>query len=269
MSQAETGQTETGHAETGSTASADIELSGVSVRYGTAKEPVTAVSDVSLTVETGEFVVLVGPSGCGKTTLLRLVAGFERPATGTVQVRRKVGVVFQQPRLFPWRTVGGNLSFALARHGVVRGERGCRVQELLSLVGLPGMAGRRTWELSGGQQQRVAIARALATQPQILLMDEPFAALDALTRERLQEEVRTLAAVTGTTVLFVTHSAEEAVLLGSRVLVMAAGPGRVIDEVAVPLPRAATTDVAALRGAPRFAALRAELAAATRDAAAA
>ncbi|MYW62929.1 ATP-binding cassette domain-containing protein [Streptomyces sp. SID8379] len=246
----------------------DIELSGVGVRYGTAKAPVTAVADVSLAVGPGEFVVLVGPSGCGKTTLLRLVAGFERPATGSVEVRRKVGVVFQQPRLFPWRTVGGNLSFALARHGVVRAERAARTQELLSLVGLPGMAGRRTWELSGGQQQRVAIARALAAEPQILLMDEPFAALDALTRERLQEEVRTLAAVTGATVLFVTHSAEEAVLLGSRVVVMAAGPGRVIDEVTVPLPREATTDVAALRGDPRFAALRAELAAATRNAAA-
>ncbi|MBA2945550.1 ABC transporter ATP-binding protein [Streptomyces himalayensis] len=256
----------TSPAETTAPAS-DIELSGISVRYGTAKAPVTAVADVSLTVDRGEFVVLVGPSGCGKTTLLRLVAGFQQPAGGTVKVRRKVGVVFQQPRLFPWRTVGGNLSFALARHGVVRTERAARTEELLSLVGLSGMARRRTWELSGGQQQRVAIARALAAEPQILLMDEPFAALDALTRERLQEEVRTLAAVTGTTVLFVTHSAEEAVLLGSRVVVMAAGPGRVIDEVPVPLPREATTDVAALRGDPGFAVLRTELAAVTRDAA--
>ena len=260
MSSSETPRAASADADGG----ADIELAGVSVRYGTAKAPVTAVADVSLSVDRGEFVVLVGPSGCGKTTLLRLVAGFEQPATGTVEVRRKVGVVFQQPRLFPWRTVGGNLAFALARNGTPRAERPPRVEELLSLVGLSGMAGRRTWELSGGQQQRVAIARALATEPQVLLMDEPFAALDALTRERLQEEVRTLAAVTGTTVLFVTHSAEEAVLLGSRVLVMAAGPGRVIDEVPVPLPREATTDVAALRGDPRFAALRAELAAVTR-----
>ncbi|MFF4873789.1 ABC transporter ATP-binding protein [Streptomyces sp. NPDC090109] len=249
--------------------SADVELSGVGVRYGTAKAPVVAVSDVSLTVAPGEFVVLVGPSGCGKTTLLRLVAGFERPATGSVEVRRKVGVVFQQPRLFPWRTVGGNLAFALARHGVERSARAGRIEELLSLVGLSGMAGRRTWELSGGQQQRVAIARALAAEPQVLLMDEPFAALDALTRERLQEEVRALASATGATVLFVTHSAEEAVLLGSRVLVMAAGPGRVVAEVAVPLPRDPGTDVAALRGDPGFAALRSELAAATRSPAAA
>ncbi|MEU8880294.1 ABC transporter ATP-binding protein [Streptomyces hydrogenans] len=246
----------------------DVELAGVSVRYGPAKAPVTAVEDVSLAVAPGEFVVLVGPSGCGKTTLLRLVAGFERPATGTVRVHRKVGVVFQQPRLFPWRTVAGNLAFALARHGVPRAARAVRTEELLGLVGLPGMGGRRTWELSGGQRQRVAIARALAAEPQILLMDEPFAALDALTRERLQEEVRTLAAVTGTTVVFVTHSAEEAVLLGSRVLVMAAGPGRVVEEVAVPLPRGAGVDVAALRGAAPFASLRAELSRATREAAA-
>ncbi|MFF0560080.1 ABC transporter ATP-binding protein [Streptomyces sp. NPDC004266] len=248
---------------------ADIELSDVGVRYGTVKAPVVAVAGVSLAVEPGEFVVLVGPSGCGKTTLLRLVAGFERPATGAVEVRRKVGVVFQQPRLFPWRTVGGNLAFALARHGAARAGRAARIEELLSLVGLSGMGGRRTWELSGGQQQRVAIARALAVEPQILLMDEPFAALDALTRERLQEEVRTLAATTGTTVLFVTHSAEEAVLLGSRVLVMAAGPGRVVAEVPVPLPRDPGTDVASLRGDPAFAALRAELAATTRSSAAA
>ncbi|MFJ6577539.1 ABC transporter ATP-binding protein [Streptomyces sp. NPDC091368] len=248
---------------------ADIELVDVGVRYGSVKAPVVAVSGVSLSVEPGEFVVLVGPSGCGKTTLLRLVAGFEEPATGTVAVRRKVGVVFQQPRLFPWRTVGGNLAFALARHGVARAARAARIEELLTLVGLPGMADRRTWELSGGQRQRVAIARALAAEPQVLLMDEPFAALDALTRERLQEEVRTLAATTGTTVLFVTHSAEEAVLLGSRVLVMAAGPGRVVAEVPVPLPRDPATDVASLRGDPAFAALRADLAAVTRESAAA
>ncbi|MBD0710885.1 ABC transporter [Streptomyces sp. CBMA291] len=242
-------------------------LDGVSVRYGPARNPVTAVGDVSLTVAPGEFVVLVGPSGCGKTTLLRLMAGFERPAAGTVGVHRKTGVVFQQPRLFPWRTVAGNLAFALARHGVPRTGRATRIEELLRLVGLPGMGGRRTWELSGGQRQRVAIARALAAEPQILLMDEPFAALDALTRERLQEEVRTLAATTGTTVVFVTHSAEEAVLLGSRVLVMAAAPGRIVEEVAVPLPRDPDTDVAALRGAAPVASLRAELARATREAA--
>ncbi|MFI6872618.1 ABC transporter ATP-binding protein [Streptomyces sp. NPDC050400] len=246
----------------------DIALAGVTVRYGSAKAPVTAVEDVTLSVGAGEFVVLVGPSGCGKTTLLRLVAGFERAAAGEVDVRRAAGVVFQQPRLFPWRTVGGNIAFALARHGVPRDRRAARVEELLELVGLGGTARRRTWELSGGQQQRVAIARALAGEPRILLMDEPFAALDALTRERLQEEVRSLADTTGTTVLFVTHSAEEAVLLGSRVLVMAAGPGRIVAEVPVGLDRGAGAgDVAGLRALPEFSRLRGELAGVMREAA--
>ncbi|MFI5765855.1 ABC transporter ATP-binding protein [Streptomyces sp. NPDC051563] len=244
-----------------------VDLAGVSVRYGPAKQPVTVLDAVDLRVRAGEFVVLVGPSGCGKTTLLRVIAGFVRPASGTALVRggaprpgRGAGVVFQQPRLFPWRTVGGNLGFALARHGVPRAQRPGRIAELLERVGLPGMGGRRTWELSGGQQQRVALARALAAEPELLLMDEPFAALDALTRERLQEEVRSLAGRLGTTVLFVTHSVEEAVLLGSRVLVMAAGPGRVVTDLAVPLPRDPDTDVAGLRSSAEFARLRGLLA---------
>ncbi|GAA4962886.1 ABC transporter ATP-binding protein [Yinghuangia aomiensis] len=237
--------------------------------------PVDALSDVSLTVREGEFAVLVGPSGCGKTTLLRVVAGFAQPTTGTARVHgaapvpgRGVGVVFQQPRLFPWRTVGGNLAFALARHGVPHADRAARAEELLDRVRLPGMSHRRVWELSGGQQQRVAIARALAAEPRLLLLDEPFAALDALTRERLQEEVRTLAARTRTTVVFVTHSADEAVLLGSRVLVMAASPGRIAADLPIPLPRNADTDVPALRGTAEFARLRAELSAALRGPAA-
>ncbi|MFM9370746.1 ABC transporter ATP-binding protein [Streptomyces sp. Da 82-17] len=231
-----------------------ISLDGVTVRYGTTRAPVTAVRDVQLAVAEGEFVVLVGPSGCGKSTLLRTVAGFERPAAGAVDVRERLGVVFQQPRLFPWRTVGGNIAFALARRGVPRAERAARVAALLERVGLPGTARRRVWELSGGQQQRVAIARALATEPRVLLMDEPFAALDALTRERLQEEVRALAAESRTTVVFVTHSAEEAALLGSRVLIMAADPGRIVDEVRVDLPRAAAAGE--LRTSEEFAELR-------------
>ncbi|MFG2617300.1 ABC transporter ATP-binding protein [Streptomyces sp. NPDC048507] len=243
-----------------------VDLTGVSVRYGPAGQPVTALEGVDLRIRAGEFVVLVGPSGCGKTSLLRVVAGFERPAAGTALVRGAVprpgaaaGVVFQQPRLFPWRTVGGNLGFALGRLGVPRAERADRIAELLDRVGLPGTADRRTWELSGGQQQRVALARALAAEPGLLLMDEPFAALDALTRERLQEEVRTLAGRLGTTVLFVTHSAEEAVLLGSRVLVMAADPGRVVAELPIGLDRSPDTDVSALRASPEFARLRGRL----------
>ncbi|MFJ6698553.1 ABC transporter ATP-binding protein [Streptomyces sp. NPDC091272] len=256
----------------------EVELRNVTVRYGrNARALTTAVEDVSLTLADGEFTVLVGPSGCGKTTLLRVLAGFERASEGTALVRGAApapgggtGIVFQQPRLFPWRTVGGNLAFALARKGVPRDERADRGAELLERVGLPGMAARRTWELSGGQQQRVAIARALAGEQRLLLMDEPFAALDALTRERLQEEVRTLAESSGTTVLFVTHSAEEAVLLGKRVLVMAApagAPGRVVTELAVDLPRGPGTDPAALRATPEFARLRGKLTTLMREAA--
>ncbi|WP_030462793.1 ABC transporter ATP-binding protein [Kitasatospora sp. NRRL B-11411] len=257
---------------------AAVELAGVTVRYGAggrrAGQAVTAVSDVSLTIGEGEFTVLVGPSGCGKTTLLRVVAGFEPAAGGRALVHgapprpgHGTGLVFQQPRLFPWRTVGGNLAFALARHGLPRAERAARTAELLDLVGLSGYAGRRTWELSGGQQQRIAIARALAGRPRLLLLDEPFAALDALTRERLQEELRTLTARTGTAVLFVTHSVDEAVLLGSRVLVMAADPGRVVADLPVDLPRDAATDPAALRGTPEFARLRGTLSRTLREAA--
>nr|WP_202523551.1 ABC transporter ATP-binding protein [Kitasatospora sp. SID7827] len=251
-------------------------MTDVTVRYrGRGGASVTAVSDVSLTVAEGEFTVLVGPSGCGKTTLLRVVAGFERAVEGTAAVHggpprtgHGTGLVFQQPRLFPWRTVGGNLAFALARHGLPRAERAARTAELLDLVGLSGYAGRRTWELSGGQQQRVAIARALAGRPRLLLLDEPFAALDALTRERLQEELRTLTAEAGTAVLFVTHSVDEAVLLGSRVLVMAANPGRVVADLPVDLPRDAATDPAALRGTAEFARLRGELSRTLREASA-
>ncbi|MFI5807026.1 ABC transporter ATP-binding protein [Streptomyces sp. NPDC051561] len=267
----------------------EVVLDEVTVRYGRAgtgtlaarrgtQALTTAVEGVSLTLADGGFTVLVGPSGCGKTTLLRVVAGFEPVSEGSALVRGSApapgggtGIVFQQPRLFPWRTVGGNLSFALARHGVPRAQRPSEVAELLARVGLTGMGRRRTWELSGGQQQRVAIARALAGEPRLLLMDEPFAALDALTRERLQEEVRTLAASSGTTVLFVTHSAEEAVLLGTRVLVMAAPagtPGRIVAELPVDLPRTPGTDPAALRATPEFARLRGELTTTMREAAA-
>ncbi|MEV6319457.1 ABC transporter ATP-binding protein [Streptomyces sp. NPDC051776] len=240
-------------------ATSDVDLARVTVTYGPAQAAVSALHGLSLTIAAGEFVVLVGPSGCGKTTLLRVVAGFEKPTMGTVHVHRRVGVVFQQPRLFPWRTVGGNIAFALAQQGVPPRERTTRTQELLRRVGLPGLAKRRTWQLSGGQQQRVAIARALAAEPSILLMDEPFAALDALTRERLQEEVRTLTAATGITVLFVTHSTEEAIALGSRVLVMAPNPGRFVNEVTVPLPREPETDIATLRNTAQFATLRSAL----------
>jgi taurine transport system ATP-binding protein len=239
--------------------------------YGRGAARVSALGPVSLEVPAGEFLVLVGPSGCGKSTLLRLLAGFERPTRGEVRIGgempepgRQAGVVFQQSRLFPWRTVGGNVEVALGLAGVPRADRKQRAAELLDRVGLSGTAGRRTWEISGGQQQRVAIARALAGDRPLLLLDEPFAALDALTRERLQEDVRSVGALTGTASVFVTHSVDEAVFLASRVVVLTAAPGTVALDIPVDLPRTGLLPDE-LRGLPEYAALRAEIGAAVRS----
>ncbi|MFH8373213.1 ABC transporter ATP-binding protein [Streptomyces cyaneofuscatus] len=240
---------------------------------GRGAESVTALGPVSLEIPAGEFLVLVGPSGCGKSTLLRLIAGFERASSGEVEVfgerpepGNQAGIVFQQPRLFPWRTVGDNVGLALKYAGVPRPERAERTAELLERVGLADTAGRRIWQISGGQQQRVAIARALAGGKRLLLLDEPFAALDALTRERLQEDLRTVSAETGTTSVFVTHSVDEAVFLGTRTVVLSARPGRVALDIPIGLPRTGTGPDE-LRGLPEYAALRAEIGTAVRDAA--
>ena len=250
-----------------SSAEAAVELDGVEHAYG----DVTAVGPVSLTVPAGEFLVLVGASGCGKSTLLRLIAGFEQPTRGTVRTGgaapvpgRGAGLVFQQPRLFPWKTVGGNVELALRYAGVA--DRRRRVDDLLARVGLHDVADRRTWQISGGQQQRVAIARALAVDNPLLLLDEPFAALDALTRERLQEDLRRVSAETGRTSVFVTHSVDEAVFLGSRVVVLSARPGRVVLDLPIDLPRTGITPDD-LRGLPGYAALRSEIGHAVRAAA--
>ncbi|WP_229403358.1 ABC transporter ATP-binding protein [Micromonospora okii] len=242
---------------------AAITVTGVEHAYG----DVVALGPIDLTVPTGEFLVLVGASGCGKSTLLRLIAGFERPTTGTVLTDggspvpgRGAGLVFQQPRLFPWKTVGGNIELALR----YAGQPADGVDRLLTRVGLPGVANRRTWQISGGQQQRVAIARALAADRPLLLLDEPFAALDALTRERLQEDLRTVSTTTGRTSVFVTHSVDEAVFLGSRVVVLSPRPGRIVLDLPIDLPR---TDITPndLRGLPEYAALRAEIGHAVRN----
>ncbi|MGW7287560.1 ABC transporter ATP-binding protein [Streptomyces sp. NPDC054847] len=251
-----------------------VRLDDVVHRYGRGGQDVTAVGPVDLSVTAGEFLVLVGPSGCGKSTLLRLIAGFERPTCGTVRVSGDeprpgavAGVVFQTPRLFPWRTVGGNVDLALRYAGVDRAHRPERRARLLARVGLEGTENRRTWEISGGQQQRVALARALAAENPLLLLDEPFAALDALTRERLQEDVRRVTAQTGRTTVFVTHSADEAVFLGSRIVVLTKGPGTVALDLPVDLPRG-DVDAEELRESREFADLRTRISHAVKTAAA-
>jgi ABC-type nitrate/sulfonate/bicarbonate transport system ATPase subunit len=220
-----------------------VTLTGVTHRYrrdnGT---EVAALERIDLDVEPGAFLSIVGPSGCGKSTLLRLVAGFLHPSDGAVRVGERLvegpgpdrGVVFQQPNLYPWLTVQGNVEFGPRMQRVPREERRRRAAELLSLVGLSDSSQLRPYELSGGMQQRCQIARVLATEPAVLLMDEPFGALDALTRARLQDELIELWHRSGTTVFFITHSVDEAVYLGSRVLVMSPRPGRIVDDVAAP-----------------------------------
>jgi NitT/TauT family transport system ATP-binding protein len=209
-------------------------------------DEVVALSEVDLRVGAGEFVSLIGPSGCGKSTLLRLIADLIEPTTGTVTVagqdagtaRRKqeYGIAFQQAGLFEWRTVLRNVELPLELRGTGRAERRARAEEMLALVGLTDFGKHYPAQLSGGMQQRVAIARALAVQPPLLLMDEPFGALDEMTRERLQAELLGICAQTRTSVVFVTHSISEAVFLSNRVVVMSARPGRITAAIEVDLP---------------------------------
>ncbi|GAA5142214.1 ABC transporter ATP-binding protein [Nocardioides marinquilinus] len=223
---------------------AAIEARGVERRFGRGRRQVHALSDVDLTVAAGEFVSLIGPSGCGKSTLLRLVADLDTVSEGTITVFGKparqarldqdYGIAFQQAGLLPWRTVAANVELPLRLHGASGSERKARVAELLELVGLGDFAKSRPDQLSGGMQQRVAIARALAERPRLLLMDEPFGALDEITRERMQTELVRICRETSAAVLFVTHSIPEAVFLSDRVVVMSPRPGRIVDVVEVP-----------------------------------
>lgn len=218
-----------------------VEARGLSLTFTTADGPVYALSDVDLTVGEGEFVSLIGPSGCGKTTLLRVIADLERPTGGTITVngvtpeaarlRRDYGYVFQAPALYPWRTIEGNVTLPLEIMGLSRAERRERARAQLDLVNLAGFERKFPWQLSGGMQQRASIARALSFDPKLLLMDEPFGALDEIVRDHLNEQLLKLWAKTKKTVVFVTHSIPEAVFLSTRVVVMSPRPGRIIDVV--------------------------------------
>ncbi len=212
-----------------------LDLRGVGMRYGVGAASVSALESIDLAIRPQEFVTIVGPSGCGKSTLLYLIGGFLQASAGEILLHGRPiagpgpdrGIVFQRYSLFPWLTVGGNIGYGLQEKGVPKAERQRLIREYVSLVHLEGFENRYPRELSGGMQQRVAIAQTLACGPEILLMDEPFGALDAQTRRILQDEVRRIWRRDTKTVLFVTHDVEEAVALGTRIVIMAARPGRI------------------------------------------
>jgi NitT/TauT family transport system ATP-binding protein len=228
-----------------------------------AVQPFVALEDFTLSVNTGEFVSIVGPSGCGKSTLLDLLAGLDLPTGGAVYLDgdkvtkpdQRIGIVLQGYALFPWRTVKKNIEFGLEIKEVDKKERHRIAQYYIELVGLKGFEDHYPHELSGGMKQRVAIARALAYDPEVLLMDEPFAAVDAQTRETLQEELLRIWSETGKTIIFITHSIDEAIFLSDRVAVMSANPGTLQREIEVDIPRPRSND----RATPRFGALRHEI----------
>jgi len=222
-----------------------LAISHVTKRFAVGDDEVEALERVDLTIRKGQFVCLIGASGCGKSTLLRIVAGFEEPSSGEILINDKAitgpgsdrGMVFQEYALFPWMTVRENIGFGPRQRGLEKKKIEKMVNEHLELVGLERFADRFPSQLSGGMRQRVAIARVLANHADVLLMDEPFGALDALTREQLQYELLQIWARTGVTVVFVTHSVEEATLLADRIVVMTPGPGRIDADVVIALPR--------------------------------
>ena len=229
-----------------------VEIEAVGKTFGIGAGSVTALESIDLDIHEGEFVSLIGPSGCGKSTLLRLIGDLTRPSSGEIRVNgkparqarldRDYGMVFQAPVLMDWRTVLRNVELPLEIMGFPRSERDRRAAALLDLVELREFAARYPWQLSGGMQQRVAIARALAFDPKLLLMDEPFGALDEMTRERMNLELMNIWRRLGTTIVFVTHSIPEAVFLSSRVAVMSARPGRISATVDIDLPQPRTAE---------------------------
>jgi NitT/TauT family transport system ATP-binding protein len=230
-----------------------IEAHGVNLVFQTNDGPVQALKDINLTVNRGEFVSFIGPSGCGKTTFLRAIAALETPTGGTLTVNgmspdqarmsRAYGYVFQAAGLYPWRTIAGNIRLPLEIMGFSRADQAERVERVLDLVELSGFGGKFPWQLSGGMQQRASIARALAFDADILLMDEPFGALDEIVRDRLNEELLKLWARTGKTIGFVTHSIPEAVYLSTKIVVMSPRPGRITDIIESPLPAERPLDI--------------------------
>jgi NitT/TauT family transport system ATP-binding protein len=219
--------------------------------YGGRADAIAALRDIDFSVGEGEFLSIVGPSGCGKSTLLKILAGLMPASEGQAVLdgtpiegpRRDIGMVFQSPVLFPWRSVLGNAMLPADVQGLSRGEMAARARALIALVGLSGFEHRYPWELSGGMQQRVALVRALVHDPALLLMDEPFGALDALTRESMNAELQRIWLERRKTVVFVTHSTSEAVFLADRVMVMTARPGRIGDMLTIDLPRPRTLDI--------------------------
>ena len=236
-----------------------ISAKNLSLTFETNDGPVHALSDVNLDIEKGEFVSFIGPSGCGKTTFLRVIADLEKPTGGTISVNgmtpeearksRAYGYVFQAASLFPWRTIEKNISLPLEIMGYSKAEQAERVKRTLELVDLAGFGKKYPWQLSGGMQQRASIARALAFDADLLLMDEPFGALDEIVRDHLNEQLLNLWARTDKTVVFVTHSIPEAVFLSTRIVVMTPRPGKIYDVIESTLPRDRNLDI---REAPEF-----------------
>jgi len=231
-----------------------VHLEDVVMTYGRGAKQINAVDHVSFKIRQGEVVALIGPSGCGKSTTLRMVANLLRPTSGSVTVRARtpqangrlrfdeVAMMFQQPALLDWRTVEGNVELPLEALGIRGAEAKRRVRSVLELVGLDGFATRRPYELSGGMQQRVAMARVLVVEPRLLLLDEPFGALDAITRDKLCLELAALCSARKMSALLVTHSISEAIFLADRVLVMSQRPGRILTEVDIPMQRPRDVD---------------------------
>ncbi|WP_417454732.1 ABC transporter ATP-binding protein [Kiloniella sp.] len=250
---------ETMTAEQGQSINSVVNIKGLSLTFETNDGPVHALSDIDLTINQGDFVSFIGPSGCGKTTLLRAVADLEQPTGGELLVNgvsardarlnRDYGYVFQAPALYPWRTIAGNISLPLEVMGIPKSERQDRIARNMELVNLSGFDKKYPWQLSGGMQQRASIARALSFDPELLLMDEPFGALDEIVRDHLNEQLLRLWDKTDKTVLFVTHSIPEAVFLSSKIVVMSPRPGCIYDVIDCNLPRDRGLDI---RETPEF-----------------